>query len=51
MENGAAMFASMKMVDSRLVLLKREFAIMHVLEKESNMLSSDGRSCSDCSAG
>lgn len=51
MKNDPGMFASMMMVDSTLVFLRREFAIMQILEKESGMLSSVCRSCSDCNAG
>lgn len=45
MENGTGIFASLK------VVIKREFAIMQILEKESGLPSSLCRSCSDCIAG
>lgn len=50
-ENEGGMFASVKMVGSTLVLLRTGFAIMQVLEKESDTPSYLCGSRSDCSAG
>lgn len=52
MENEAGIFALVKMVDGMLMFLRREFAIMWVLENGRKWhASSVGRWCSDCSAG
>jgi len=51
MESEGGMFASVEMVGSTLVLLRTGFAIMQILEKESNTPSFLCGSRSDCSAG